>query len=694
MKECERICQALKEGVRCVLLRGAAGTGKTTLVRDLLPHVQMMGCHPILLAPTGRAAKVLELRTGRKARTVHAAIYDVPSEPTWDAEQESWRWHFGIQKTIPAGAVIIVDEASLVGRTHQADENLVFGTGSLLDDLIRWSGVGLPECTNRIVFVGDAYQLPPVGDPLGTPPALDPDVVSDLVGQRPLVVELTEVRRQERTSGILDEAMRLRACLVLKNYGSFSYRPHDDVSFIGEDQVREAYHAEVGLDRKVILAQTNARVWDYNQMVRAALGRTNAEPVPGDRLLSLRNTTVGNAEDGLMFRNGELLEVTAVASRRLVLEGFYRVPGSQTTLRYSFVFRKMSIRWTAEPNRGEGTCWVNVSPIASEAWRLHDRSAPVALFVAVRKWIQERHAEEFSSLDAEARRLRLRELLRQSVLLHAPIVTYGYALTVHKAQGGDWDEVWVDCRYAGRPNSEEYFRWMYTATTRAKRKLVVVEAPRIDDLVEALSNGIERMEREGVAEDNVPEHPVRNLGDVLGTGGYLLRRCVERDWVHRCFVGHAGSDLECGWIDVGYNGKKTVTHLSIHIDDLAESVRKDLLALKGLPMNRVMGSERRPETPEKGLPEICVVPQHELVANRLCVAAHGRLTILSVTSKGPFLLRMTLRTERRVAFVDCYFDGKGVVTKMGNATLPLEDLRALRDGLTAKKKERNVQDDA
>lgn len=691
MKECEKICQAFKEGVRCVLLRGAAGTGKTTLVRDLLPHVQMMGYHPILLAPTGRAAKVLELRTGRRARTVHAAIYDVPSEPTWDAEQESWRWHFGIQKTIPAGAVIVVDEASLVGRTHQADENLVFGTGSLLDDLIRWSGVGLPECTNRIVFVGDAYQLPPVGDPPGTPPALDPDVVSDLVGQRPLVVELTEVRRQERTSGILDEAMRLRACLVLKNYGCFSYRPHDDVSFIEENQVSAAYHAEIGLDRKVILAQTNARVWDYNQMVRTALGRTGEEPVPGDRLLCLQNTTVGNAEDGLMFRNGELLEVTSIASRRLVLEGFYRVPGSQTTLHYSFVFRKMSFRWTAEPDRGEGTCWVNVSPITSEAWRLHDRFASVALFGAVRKWIQEHHAAAFASLDAAARRLKLRELLRQSVLLHAPIVTYGYALTVHKAQGGDWDEVWVDCRYAGRPNSEEYFRWMYTATTRAKRKLVVVEAPRIDDLVEALSDGIERMKEEGVAEDGVPERPVRNLGDVLGAGGYLLRRRMERDWAHRCFVGHADSGLECGWIDVGYNGKKMVTHLSIHIEDLAESVRKDLLALKGLPVNGVMGLDRQPETLEKELPEICVVPQHRLVANRLCAAVRGRLAALSVVSKGPFLLRMTLRTKRGDAFVEWYFNGKGGVSKMGNTTLPREDLGTLRDGLT---EERNVQDDA
>lgn len=684
--ECERICQAFRDGVRCVLLRGAAGTGKTTLVRDLLPHLQAMDLNPVLLAPTGRAAKVLALRTGCEARTVHAAIYDAPSEPDWDEERESWRWHFSLKRTTLDNAVIIVDEASLVGRTRQADENLVFGTGSLLEDLIRWSGVGLPESSNRIVFVGDPCQLPPVGDPPGTPPALDPDVVSELVGPRPLVVELTEVRRQARASGILDEAMRLRACLVSKAYGRFSYRPHDDVRFVGEDRVREDYHAETGIDRKVILAQTNARVWDYNQMVRDALGRTDDEPVPGDRLLSLRNTSVGNAADGLVFCNGELLDVVSVEPPRLVLEGFYRVPGSRTSLRYSFVFRKMTVRRTAEPERGDVSCWVNVSPIASEAWRLHDRYASVALYVAVRKRIQERQAGAFAAMDAETRRKRLRELLRQSVLLHAPIVTYGYALTVHKAQGGEWDEVWVDCRYAGRPSSEEFFRWIYTATTRAKRTLVAVEAPRIDDLVEALSGGLARM-GERAAEDGGSERPARSLCDVLGEGGYVLRRSEARAWAHRCFVGRADSAADCGWIDVGFNGRRAVTHISVRVEGLAQSVRDGLLALEGLSVDAVVGSDRSPETSEGAHPEICVAPPHELVANRLCAAGRGRLAILSVSSKSPFLLRMTVRTQRGDAFLDLYFNGKGVLTEMGKATLPLEDLKALCDGLKEERAE-------
>ena len=189
MTECERIVGELKSGRRCVLLRGAAGTGKTTLVRELLPCIRELGYRPFLMAPTGRAAKVLELRTGIGARTIHASIYDPPSEPTWDEKLQTWRWKFGLQGTIPGDAVIVVDESSMVGLSVHADENLVFGTGSLLKDLVTWSGIRLPECRNRLVFVGDPYQLPPIGD-AGAPPALDPSTLRDLTGHEPLVVEL------------------------------------------------------------------------------------------------------------------------------------------------------------------------------------------------------------------------------------------------------------------------------------------------------------------------------------------------------------------------------------------------------------------------------------------------------------------------------------------------------------------------
>lgn len=690
-KTLDAICTALTAGTRCALVRGAAGTGKTTLVRALLPRLEERGWHAVLLAPTGRAAKVLEQRTRRAARTVHAAIYEAPSEPTWDAEQGLWRWHFGLQKAIPSNVVVIVDEASMVGRAPHTDENLVFGTGSLLQDLIRWSGVHLPECRNRIVFVGDAFQLPPVGESADTPPALDPAVLAELVGQPPFEVELADVHRQARQSGILCEAMRLRAALVLRNFGRLCFQPHDDVALVDESRFLEAYRAVPDLDRKMVLAHTNEHVWNYNGLIRAALGRTAPEPVPGDRLLSLRNTAVGDLDDRLEFRNGDLLEVTAVGRRNLVLDGFYRAPGAATPLHYTFTFRELSVRWTSEPECGEETCWMNLSPITSETWRTHERFASAALFGAVRNEIRARHKAAFAALDAHARALRERELLRQSVLLRAPIVTYGYAMTVHKAQGGDWDAVWIDGRFVGRPDTEAYFRWAYTAVTRAKRRLALIAAPRVDALVAALSRGIARREQEDTpAEAPAAEGPAgRSLAAALGAGGYVVRRCEERDWARRCRIARADMEVPCGWIDVHYNGKGRVSGVSLHVEGLPAAVCADLLALRGLPVRQVMG-EAAAAADDAAVAVRDVALPHRSVAARLCAAARkGRMTVRALVSKGAFLLRMEVATARGEGFVECYFNGKGAVSAMGNTTLAGEDLRVLCEMLKEEE-----QDDA
>ena len=684
MTACERIFDELRNGRRCVLLRGAAGTGKTTLVRELLPRIRELGYNPVLMAPTGRAAKVLELRTRCPARTIHASIYDPPSEPTWDEKLQTWRWKFGLQGTIPGDAVIVVDESSMVGLAVHADENLVFGTGSLLKDLVTWSGIRVPECRNRIIFVGDPYQLPPVGDS-GAPPALNPAVLEELTGQEPFVVELKTVHRQSEGSGILQEAMRLRTCLAGRIYGCFSYEEHDDVKFVGEDKVLDLYHPELDIDRKIILAQTNERVWNYNKAVRTLLGRKSADPVPGERLLSLRNTSVGDSEGDTTFRNGDLLQAISVGERVVVLDGYYRIPGSDETLHFPFTFREMSVIWTNEPDRAEVSCWMNISPIASEEWRANDKYASVALYVAVLNNIRERHRDELAALDAPSRKAKLREYIERSVLLRAPVITFGYALTVHKAQGGDWDDVWVDCRYASRQNTEDYFRWAYTAVTRARKRLMIVEAPRIDDLVAALSRGIEVRANTG-GPDGAPTPAarpvaVRTLGGVLDAGGYALRRREALNWMHRCFVGRLDdAAAECGWIDVIHNSKGIVSNLAIHVSDLEEKVRENVLALKRLPVETVMGADRPAATQDEG-PEMKVFPQPRAVADRLVSAARGRLTLVSAISMGPYQLRVSLRTELGDGYVDWYFNGKGAVTEMGNATLSVAALEILREGL-------------
>lgn len=685
----ETILTALREGARCVLLRGAAGTGKTTLVRELVPAIQAMGYESVLMAPTGRAAKILATRTGHEAATVHSAIYRVPDDATWDEDLEIWRWIFTVKDKKPVQSVIIVDESSMVGVKKHAEDHLVFGSGSLLEDLIQWSGLRLPECPNRIIFVGDSYQLPPVGEPPGTPPALNPEVLEKMLGTRPCVVDLEKVWRQGEQSGILKEAARIRSRLAFGLFDCFSFLPHDDIGFAEASQVCEAYRGNVDLDQTMILAHTNDRVWDYNQMVRGALGRGESVLVPGERLLSLRNTTIGNIEDGLVFRNGDLLEATSVLGEPFEIAGFYRERGSAVSQRMTFTFRKMSVRWTGEPGRGEVDCWVNVTPIVSEAWRKDPTAAGQALYVAVCLNIEEKCKNEFATLQLEQKKLKLRELLRQSPLLHAPIVTYGYALTVHKAQGGDWNRVWVDCRYAGGMTNEDYFRWLYTAVTRAKKRLEVVQAPQIDVLREALSkklaeSGVTATPSSGAAASSAVASAgilPPSLAEILRGGGLVISKTEPLNWMHRCFVEDEKTHTPCGWIDVGYNGKGIVSNVTVRVAAMPNDLGRRVLALKGGRVSRVMQLE--PSANEaKEEAQIDVLSVHQSVAKRLLDAAErANLLVLSLKSLNQYQLRFEIRSELGDGYVDWYFNGKGVVTEMGNSTVSSQVLAVLRDAL-------------
>lgn len=702
MTEVEQIAAELANGRRCVILRGAAGTGKTTSVRRLLPEICAMGCNPVLLAPTGRAAKVLQSRTGYGASTIHSAIYVSPEEPEWDDGLETYRWKFNLKNDVPSDSVIVVDEASMVGLKVKADENLVFWSGSLLQDLIDWSGIRIPECRNRIVFVGDPYQLSPISDPMGTPPALDAATLREMTGCEPFAVELTTVHRQKDGGGILEEARRLRDCLVREDYGLFHFRKSAEVEFVEDGVAMDEYRPDVDLDRKVILAYTNKLVWEYNMSVRAALGRTSPAPVVGERLLCLRNTKMfWNEDSSVEFWNGELLEVTEISEKEMSIDGFYRIRGEEKARRWTFTFRKMTLRWTDDASRAEVSCWVNVSPIVDPNWREDEKRANVALYVAVKNNIEERYKAELSALGKDARRDTFKKYLKRSQLLHAPIVTFGYALTVHKAQGGEWDEVWMDCRYVGGRNNEGYFRWAYTAVTRSRKNLKLICPPSIDDLLESFAalerSGEEDAARRQVVETHQPAESrqdaasnaaakavpaalgARTLNSVLEAIGFAVTEKEELNWRHRVRVRGRADQARCGTVDVVYNGKGVVTGIDAVIPGIDEQGRNALLALKRFPVGEVMGAGSQSASRACSLDDVQGV--HRKTAERIARAADGWLEVVSIRSVTPYQLRLNVCTSEGMGRVDWYFDGKGRVTNMYNGDTPVAVLRELRTRL-------------
>ena len=669
METVRQIAESLKSGARCVLVRGAAGTGKTTMISSLIPIIRQMRFAPILIAPTGRAAKMLSMRTGEKCSTIHSCIYSPPSEPTYEESLEVWVWKFSLKHAVPADSVIIVDESSMVGQAVQANESLRFGSGSLLRDLVQWAGLKLPQCRNKIVFVGDPYQLPPVGERVQIPPALDPANLAEILGERPKVFDLTTVYRQGGNSGILAEAMELRHRMSSGCFGEYVCREHDDVQIVTRDALESRYRPQEKIDNKIIIAQTNLKVWQYNALVRRLLGISSFLPQAGERLLSLRNTIVGNAaEGGSVFTNGDILQVVEDCGKEFRLDGFYHIPNSDETLHFPFLFRQMTVAWPYEPNRADATVWLNITPIVSEEWRQNDAYASTALFTSVMASIRKR----FKGQSKED----LAQKVADSALLHAPIVTFGYALTVHKAQGGEWDDVWVDYQYAQSQRSEDYFRWAYTATTRARKRLYAIEPPRMDDLLEAIDRAIERRSDEDGAN---PRGESTTLRLVLERFGLMPLNRVVQNWAYRVYVASKGDpSVELGNITVGYNGKNKVSHVLPRIVDLSEDLLQALRSLTGASVQAVLelGSG------EKVVAREDVQPMHAKVVSRIKAATDGKLVVLSYRSLTDHQLRVEMRTRLGDGYVDWYFDGKGRVTEMGNATVPLDVLKQIREELS------------
>ncbi len=433
---------AAEQANGCFILKGYAGTGKTSLLGALVSTLREQDIPFLLCAPTGRAAKVLSRAAGHFASTIHRTIYQVE-------ESAGGAPRFTPKENEHPGAIIIVDEASMVGDGNPGNG---FSTGqSLLADLVRFV---LQADAGRLLLVGDDAQLPPVGQ--SQSPALAPRVMARWF-PRVETAALREVVRQGEESGILHYATDIRELMRapsiklpqfdVERFPDFQTLPPEDAldilstRYLGE-------HAE----ETMILTRSNRKANLYNDFIRRQILDREEDLTPGDRLMVCRNSyfwTKGHKSIPFLA-NGDIIRLERVYDRSHL---------------YDLDFA--SLEFTLEERSAETISATAMSAVLHATTPNLPREAASKLYQAVREQLAEEHEGKVE-----------RKLLRQNPHLNALQVKYAYAVTCHKAQGGQWDTVLIDPEiYPGLPVDLDLLRWLYTAITRATRRVYLINPP-------------------------------------------------------------------------------------------------------------------------------------------------------------------------------------------------------------------------
>ena len=443
----EMISQFLlsSEERKVFLLCGYAGTGKTSLVAALVKTMEQLERRTVLLAPTGRAAKVFSSYSGKSAYTIHKWIYRQKSILNSSV--------FTLMENRAVNTLFIVDEASMIANEGSSN----FGSGALLDDLVEfvYSGRG---CS--LLLLGDNAQLPPVGELLS--PALSIDYLRSMFLDVS-TVEMTQVMRQLDGSGILYNATMLRTLISTDNSTSLpqiKLKGFPDICRVQGEELIEAIdscYGEVGLDETIVLCRSNKRANIYNDGIRRRILYREDELNRGDMLMVVKNNyywreELGKADKTILDKldfiaNGDMAEIVYVGAA----EEMYGCRFADVTLSLN------------DYDNCELDVKIMLGTLTSESPSL-TKSENEQLFAEV--W------NDYPEIKSKRKRM---EEVRKNPYYNALQVKYGYAVTCHKAQGGQWKRVFLDQGYVTPEMSgSDYFRWLYTAFTRATEKLYLV----------------------------------------------------------------------------------------------------------------------------------------------------------------------------------------------------------------------------
>ncbi|PHQ30375.1 ATP-dependent DNA helicase [Leeuwenhoekiella nanhaiensis] len=423
------------------VLKGYAGTGKTTLIGTVVKNLWHIRMSSIQMAPTGRAAKVISSYSDKPAQTIHRKIY-------YPKKERGGAVSFTLQRNKHRNTLFIVDEASMI--SDNASESKLFENGSLLDDLMLYVYSG-HNC--KLLLIGDEAQLPPVKMELS--PALDTQNLGLQFNKTVKSIELDEVMRQAETSGILKNATRIREFMNDGLYEDFRFDlsgQDDVVRLIDGHEIMDALgdsYREYGNEGTAIIVRSNKRANLYNQQIRSRILFKEEEVSAGDYFMVVKNNYfwLDAKSDAGFIANGDIIEILEIFSIKEL---------------YGFRFAEVKVKMTDYPNLAPFETVLLLDTLTSETPSLPYEDS------------NRLYQEVMKDYEEETSKYKKFMKVKNNKFFNALQVKFSYAITCHKSQGGQWDTIMVEQPYLRDGMNKDYLRWLYTAVTRAQKKLYLI----------------------------------------------------------------------------------------------------------------------------------------------------------------------------------------------------------------------------
>ena len=423
------------------VLKGYAGTGKTTVISTIVNNLIEINKKYVLLAPTGRAAKVIANYSNKPAFTIHKKIY-FPKKTSGGGVS------FTLQPNKHKNTIFFIDESSMISDVNT--ESKLYESGSLLDDLISYVYSG-DNC--KMILLGDTAQLPPVQ--LDISPALDTDTLSLHYNKDVYSIEFDEVMRQEENSGILHNATELRELLKDVFFDSFKFnlKGFKDIVRLSDgydiqDAINSAY-SNYSIEDTAFIVRSNKRANQYNQQIRTKILDKESELSTGDFLMVVKNNYfwLKDSDEAGFIANGDIIEVLDIRNIKEL---------------YGFKFANVKIRMVDYPDQKPYETVLLLDTISSESPSLSYEES------------NRLYEEVMKDYENETTKYKKFQKVKENEYFNALQVKFSYAITCHKSQGGQWNTVFIEQPYLPNGIDKDYIRWLYTAMTRAKDKLYLI----------------------------------------------------------------------------------------------------------------------------------------------------------------------------------------------------------------------------